>query len=529
MLKLWITALGLSGILFHVSTAQETGSNLQTPNTASVSASEHLLLLPGKTHIFELTFDKPTPDYQGQGSITYCFTRVEGPDSSARYGVVGDPTGHCLKAEVHDGQADYPLPLTVNGDMPSGKWRLTGITIVGRNSQSPVSILGDVTFEVHNSHAVVVHLEPQGSAKAGQPYTLKITVDGYPKDLPHGCGLTLSGSVHAVTQGGPARTVGEQTTIGQIELKPDLHFYEATFPFDPDLRSSPWQGVISIDKSFRPDPLPPGSDPGLAQSGRFQAQLWQQCPLPPFEGQLHFAFNLEAAGLAVPTSATVIVNPSQIDLLRAEANNLRVRAEHLRVQLNSGSAAANQALLLKNIEEAMVDLDRTEAAYEERQDKGAPPSYARVERVFFDDIRFNYSEVLKSLRKDSALLRQTGPRLVFVDSVMGGSAPHLTPALGLGVGSILHEADAYYTVVSTKSMTFNLRLISHPDGAAISYKRLGDRSYETYPNATDSKIENLPRAVWYVLLQKTGYADWDGHYDGTKDSEDILDAHLVPK
>jgi hypothetical protein len=77
-------------------------------------------------------------------------------------------------------------------------------------------------------------------------------------------------------------------------------------------------------------------------------------------------------------------------------------------------------------------------------------------------------------------------------------------------------------------LTFTLGLISHPDGATVSYRRLGDPSYQTYPRVTDSKIENLAKAVWYIRLQKSGYIDWEGAYDGTKETE-ALDVKLEPK
>jgi hypothetical protein len=522
MLKLWIAAVGFSGILFVAATAQETNTKLVTPRTASVSSSKHLQLVPGDKPIFWLILDEPPSGYEGRGKIIYSFQNVGSTSPHITpWGVEDTSAGG--STDLKDGQVKYDLPLTITDQMSPGTWKLTEVTIRGPNSQNQISIPDNITFEIPQIPPVIVHIHTSAPdrVKAGQRFTFKITMDEYPKGMPQGCGLTLSGILHStqpIVQPNPRIY---KIYVNDIDLKPDQHSYEMSGSFDFDLPGSPWQAEISINAALDPPPVSPRD---------YETRI-PHCfhSAPQLEGVVRFPFTLVAADIKTPTSATVIVNPSQIELLRYEAGRLKAKVEHLRQQLSSENIAANHVILRKSVQDAMTDLDRTEAAYKEKGDKDAPPSYEKAVNTFFGDIRLTYREALKSLTDNSALLRQTGPRMVLVSSVVGGSSLHLDPASMKALDSLLRVPNAYYTVASTKSMTFNLRLISHPDGAAISYKRLGDPSYETYPNATDSKIENLPRAVWYFLLQKTGYADWDGHYDGTRESEDILDVHLTPK
>jgi hypothetical protein len=75
-------------------------------------------------------------------------------------------------------------------------------------------------------------------------------------------------------------------------------------------------------------------------------------------------------------------------------------------------------------------------------------------------------------------------------------------------------------------LDFTLRVVSHPDRATISYRRLGD-PYETYHDLSDTNI-HLTKAIWYIRLRKTGYTDWEGSYNGAKETEP-LDIRLISR
>jgi hypothetical protein len=515
MLKLRIAAVGLTGVLSLVVVAQDTGSRLVTPSTASVSASEHPRLVSGEAFPFLLQLDPAPRGYEGWGRIFYTFRKA---DSAFSMGSVERWARG--EAELHDGQASYSLSLPITDEMLPGAWILVSVTLGGPNVRTPVSILDNVTFEIPPVPPVMIHIQPPGSARAGHLFTFKITIDEYPKRVRQGCPLALSGVLRSAGLNGRRGQPGEfAVNLNPIELKPDQLSYDMSGSFDPDLPGGPWQGEIRISGSLAPRLLPapvPGRGP--------------DCPsrVPSLEGDVRFPFTVEPADLVTPISASVIVNPSQIELLLYEADRLKAKVQRLRQQLSSENMAANQALLRDSVKEAMADLDRTEAAYKENEDKGMPPSYAQAVNVFFGDIRLNYREALKFLEKNSALQRQTGPRLVLVNSVLADSAPRLNPALEVGVASILHEAKAYDVLASSKTFYFNLDVFSEPKGATISYRQRGEE-YHPLDHETDWRIENLIRAVYLVRLQKPGYEDNVVTFDAIDSTSTSINIHLKRK
>jgi len=531
MLRLWITTLGFSGILSLAVAAQQTNTQLVTPNTASVNASEHLRLVQGDKHDFQLQFSRAPIGYEGWGKIHYLFQNVMSASSQAYLGLYNQVEAQG-QTELHDGQFIYQLPLSINDEMLPGTWRLTKVTIVGRHSQSIISIPDNVTFEIIPSPIsppTLVHIQAPKSVTAGQRFTFKIIMDEYPKGLHQGCGLMLAGILSPVGQSGTPAS--EAYHLGQILLKPDLHSYEMSSSFDPDLPGGLWRGEILITGSYTPPPSPHFTDE-MQRFHEMQHEMQQEQACynlsPILQRPIRFTFNVEPAVLVTPTTATVIVNPSQIDLLRWEANRLRSKAEHIQQQLSSENMAANQTLLLKSLNEAMSDLDRTETTYKEKGDKGAASSYTQAIGVFFGDIRLNYREALKALSVDSAQARQTGPRFVRVSAVLGGTTPGLSHASEAVLASILHNAKAYDVLASSKTFYFNLDVFSEPKGATISYRKRGEE-FHPLDHETDWRIENLIRAVYLIRLQKPGYEDNVVTFDAIDSTSTSINIHLKRK
>lgn len=238
--------------------------------------------------------------------------------------------------------------------------------------------------------------------------------------------------------------------------------------------------------------------------------LEESCPrAPKLEGDIRFEFKIESANLVTPTIVSVIINPSQIELLRGEADQLKVKAERLNQQLNAGNTSVNKTILLSCLKEAMSDLDSTEVAYKER---GAEPSSTKVVNVFFDDLRVNYGEALKILSNSSARTQQNSPRLERVSAALGSPSPRLDRASIAVLTSILHVAKAYELIASSKTFYFNLTVYSEPQGAEISYRQRGGE-YHPLDHETDWTIENLVRAVYLIRLQKPGYEDKEVQFD----------------
>jgi hypothetical protein len=127
-----------------------------------------------------------------------------------------------------------------------------------------------------------------------------------------------------------------------------------------------------------------------------------------------------------------------------------------------------------------------------------------------------------------ALARQTSPQLEFINASPGGSPPRLTLASKAVLASLLHNAKAYDVVASTKALTFNLDVFSEPRGATISYKLTGG-TYEPLDHETDWRIENLARAVYWILLQKAGYQDKEVSFDAINSTGTSVQVHLERK
>jgi len=159
MLKLCIAAIGFSGILFLVAAAQETGSRSELPITASVNASEHLRLVPGNTHIFVLTLGWSPHVYESTGKIHYTFENQDTHDSKTKF----DRIKVSGTTDVLDGQMNCDLSLHVTYEMLPGTWKLTEVTIGGRNKQIPVTIRNHVTFEILRVPPVLVHFQSPGT------------------------------------------------------------------------------------------------------------------------------------------------------------------------------------------------------------------------------------------------------------------------------------------------------------------------------------------------------------------------------
>jgi len=504
--KRWFAALGFPVALSLVVAAQESGPLLVTPGTASVTAGESQRLMPGQEFTFQLRFD-PAPDGYGKGRINFRFQRV----------LPQVPSGHSLSGfeqttagggtELHDGQAIYTLSMPIIDSMLPGTWKLVEVTL-GKNVQKPVLIPGDTTFEIPQVPPVVLHVQAPGSVRAGQRYTFKVTLDGYPKGLAQGCVPVLRGDLRQASPYGDFNPNDFNVQVNEIEIKPDRHSYELSGFFDPDLPGGPWKGMVYVFA------MPT------------EHMTLRVCRSPQNNGDVRFNFTVEpATGLVMPISVTVTVNPSQIQLLLAEADRLRAKAEHLKQQLNLENMAANRVLLQNNLQEAVIDLDRTEESYKQ---KGVDHPSARAVNIFFDDIRLSYGEALKVLADDLAQGPQTGPRLERVSAIHGGSSPRLSRASKAVLTSILRNAKAYNLVASSGLITFTLEVDSDPQGASVSYRQRGGE-YHPLDHETDWRIENLPRAVYLIRLQKSGYEDKEVTFDAMDNTSPNIHVRLVRK
>jgi hypothetical protein len=496
-----IVIVGLSGALFFAAAAQEVGPRIETPHTASVIAGESQRLVPGQEFSFQLRFDR-APDGYGGGKIQYKFQVQTGQSSKIYQATDGGQT------ELHDGQAIYSLSLPIKDSMLPGTWKLVEVTL-GRSVQKPVSIQEDITFEIPKMTPAAIHVQAPGSARAGERFTVKITLTKYPDFVDKNCALRLSGRLIPASNS-PQMLDGADrygVAMSSIELSPDRREYEISGALISDLPAGPWRGDVSISTD--------------APNGH-------SCRSPALEGNVGFTFDLQPAiGLVTPTSVAVTVNPSQIQLLLAEADRLNAKAQEIREHLNSENPAANQVLLQNSLQDVLADLDKTEEAYKE---KGVEPSFARAVNIFFDDIRFDYGEALKALANQSAQGSQAGPRLERVRAALGGPfTTRLNRASEKVLASVLHNARAYYLAASSGTLTLNLDVYSDPKGATVSYKQRADPEFTSIDQKTDCQIPGLYRAGYLIRFQKPGYEEQTLPFNGADSDKTSITATLVRK
>jgi hypothetical protein len=221
-----------------------------------------------------------------------------------------------------------------------------------------------------------------------------------------------------------------------------------------------------------------------------------------------------------PTSVKVIVNPSQVQLLRGEIDRLNAKAQNIKEELRLKSPADRQALLLGGLNDAAAELATTEKTYKEQ---GKEPSYIPAIDMFFGDIKLTYDQAIKALTDSSVRAPQTGPRLKSVNAVLGSPSPR-----DLALGSIERNIKAYALAVSNKAISFNLEVTSEPMGAQIFYKR-DDEDFQRWGHDTNATLYNLIRAAYTIRLQLDGYVTQDRPFDANKDPSTSINIPLDRK
>lgn len=468
----------------------------QTPSNVSVTSGESpKQLVPGQSYPFQLRFNK-APEGYGSGRILYRFDNVA---ISGR--TVGDEASVSGGQALQDGQAIYSFSLPITESMDKGRWKLVSVQI-GKAVMRDVHIPDDVVFEVRLPAPILHFRVVPEKVVAGTTFHLEVILDEIPK-VPPDCSLGIGFSIR------PPVNVSIGASDSAL-VESDRHSYELTGKLDVDVPSGVWKGTVTL-----------AVGPNM-QAGEVERRGCRY-ELPPWLATSELSVAVEPSpGLVSPTAVSATVNPSQIQLLLAEADRLRAKAERLQEQLAAGNKAGNQDLLRNSLQEASADLDKTEAAFFKQQ--GAEQLPAQEVGAFFDDIRYSYQEALGILRGKEARLREKNGQLLRVSAGRAGASLNANRVLK----SIRHNADAYHLVASTTHLTFNLDIYSEPKGAAISYRRRGDE-YHSVDHATDWHIENLVRAVWLIRLQKPGYEDAVETFDAIDNTRTSVTIKLTRK
>jgi hypothetical protein len=233
-------------------------------------------------------------------------------------------------------------------------------------------------------------------------------------------------------------------------------------------------------------------------------------------------------GLVFPTSADIVVNPSQQQLLRLEARHLQHRIEDLKAAIVAYQQANQQGritqVLRTNVEEAVKALDLTESEFESR---ATAKDQSNLAKTFFSDLRLNYDTVVLDLDRHSAGWSEHG-QLLKVGLPAKAKSDNRYPILAQAALRAFEGNELAYNIVAETGLTFDLKVTSNPSGAVVSYHRRGDPPHQC-PDPTTTVIPSLPLAIWYVRVEMPGYKAQEREHDAIRSTDHVVNVELSPQ
>lgn len=226
----------------------------------------------------------------------------------------------------------------------------------------------------------------------------------------------------------------------------------------------------------------------------------------------------------LPTKAELVINDSQTELLRREADRLSDRIQLLKSAISYYDKANNKPeltpLLFENLNAAMSALTDTQRDFVRM---ATAQDQAANAEIFFRDLRTGYEEALGQVGRSSARLGGVhGSLLLVSDDAQYRSAD---PLLAVALRPLEENQLAYNVVTSVGSLTFDLEVESAPPGAVVSYRRRGDAP-RSNPNPTNSTIHSLPYAIWVIKFEKAGYKPIEREHDPFREFNHVIHVEL---
>jgi hypothetical protein len=93
--------------------------------------------------------------------------------------------------------------------------------------------------------------------------------------------------------------------------------------------------------------------------------------------------------------------------------------------------------------------------------------------------------------------------------------------------TIYDQERGFAFVASQASLTFDLKVTSDPAGATVTYWRAGDTHHQVLNSVTDTMIENLDWAIWFIRLEVPHYAPAERAFDPYRERITALYVHLT--
>jgi len=435
----------------------------------------------------------PAPSGYGGGQVVARISRTPSQPSSV-HSTDEELREKTSAVPLLDGVSEYEFRFKVTALFESGDWRVESVRYGRATSQVFPSPEGAATFKINTEEPPIKISSFSGPTAVanGTKAIFRIVIDkdfapiSVPDDLlntplPNDqCPDNLS-----IRFSAEKPSPGSELNFG-IKLEPGKLLYEVPFERLPDAQpTGKWHGKIV--------------------STKFYNRTFDGCRRPKtLLGETEVSFEVTPSKtLVVPTDVQVILSPSDVQLLRVQASALRHQVEALQRTL-AEEGTVNERTLRDAVAAALNNLSETEQAYNKQahqRDVASP--------IFFDDLRGIYHDLLLTL---SASTNQN-TRLRYVST-------HTVDTAKTVIESIWHNEKAYNTVAVTQRWTFTLKLRTEPQGANILYRRKPD-PFKSFHDPTNSEIENLPIAIWFVRFEKDGYEPKEVSYDAATETDAI--------
>jgi len=230
--------------------------------------------------------------------------------------------------------------------------------------------------------------------------------------------------------------------------------------------------------------------------------------------------------LVFPSTAVVMLNPSQVQLLRTAAIHLQAQIQNFKASLAGlNSKKFVIETIRHNISQALGSLEATQNSL---RALGLTGTQGEEQRVFFKDLRAAYEDVLNGLDKRAPMTGNSSVYLpvsaVEADQPKVGDWTYPIEAQG-ALRAFEQNELAYRIVAETQSLVFDLTVNSVPAGAELCFYRRGDTCRQ-HPDPTNTVIRSLPYALWIVRFQKQGYRSEEREHDPFREPNHVLNVEL---
>lgn len=238
--------------------------------------------------------------------------------------------------------------------------------------------------------------------------------------------------------------------------------------------------------------------------------------------------------LVLPSSAVSTLTLSREQLLRVNARRVQMRIGAVKddVRRSAFSEPQLRIYLTRVLTEAYDDLSDTKTKYEtlgpvNPEDQALFTELSRTYKRAIDLVKPRDNMRSSIQASSTSGIRLASFEAAQVDTFQIGTYPLLTEG---ALRALEQNELAFEIVMETHKSTFDLRVESFPEGAAISYYPEGEpESAKSAHDLTATLIESLTLGKWEIHLEKDGFVAKDREFDPFREHEKSVFVELTPK